>query len=78
MPVDSCTKTTGETGRNVADPRSRISNGSCWRATFSRCSPTTSIPPGLSPVGGSSVTWVGIASANGSPNDERIDWSWEP
>ena len=34
--------------------------------------------PGSSAVGGSSVTWVGIASASGSPNDARIDCSCEP
>src|SRR6476469_7876268 len=72
IPSDTCTNTTGEIGRKVPVPRSTIENGCPCSATCSRwftaeasCSSPTS-------VGGSSVTWVGMQSAKGSPKDARL------
>ena len=67
MPSASVTKTTGETGRNVAVPRSLIRNGGREprRQRSSRRSSTRSSSGSGSSVGGSSVTWVGMEAAIG-------------
>ena len=78
MPSETCTKTTGETGRNVPVPDRTMRNGA------DPCSP----PPGARGsrpsrrrrwlVGGSSVTCGGMAVAIGSPNDSRASWRVRP
>lgn len=78
MPSASGTKTTGEIGRNVAVPRSRIRNRGNRAATASRCSSITSRSVASISVGGSSVTWVGIDAAIGSPKSARNFCSSEP
>jgi hypothetical protein len=61
-----------EVGRKVPVPRRTIGNGCPLSATDSRCATTGAIASSSTSVGGSSVTWLGIRSASGSPKDARF------
>ena len=78
MPSASGTNTTGEIGRKVAVPRSRIRKLGNRAATSSRWSSTSRRSASATSVGGSRVTWVGIDEAIGSPNSARYFCSSEP
>src|SRR6266545_421028 len=78
MPSASATNTTGETGRNVAVPRSLTVYGCAERATARKCSSISARRSSSTGVGGSSVMWVGIDAAIGSPNDSRHRCSSAP
>src|SRR5450759_4799889 len=68
MPPATWTKTTGEIGRNVPVLRNNMVKGCCASDTRWRCSWISGPSSSAISVGDSSVTWVGIDLAAGSPN----------
>ncbi len=59
-PATTWTKTTGESGRKVPVPESRIGNGRPAVAIVSRCASIAGRSAASASVGGSRVTWVGM------------------
>lgn len=77
-PSTTWTNTTGERGRNVPVPLSRIGNGRPVAATLARCASIAGRASASTSVGGRSVTWVGMPCAAGSPKPARRSWSRLP
>ena len=78
MPWLTATNTTGETGRNVPVPRSRMTYGGRIADARFSASQTASSSSWSTSVGGISVTWLGTVSAIGSPNSARFSRSSDP
>ncbi len=70
-PSTTRTKTTGDSGRKVPVPCSRIGNGRPWEATRARCASITGSAAASTSVGGSRVTCVGMPCAAASPKPAR-------
>ena len=67
----AATKTTGETGRNVAVPRSRTRNGASRAPTPSRWATRGASASSGTSTGGHNVMWVGMPRATASPSATR-------
>ncbi|CAM5505944.1 hypothetical protein SVIOM74S_04609 [Streptomyces violarus] len=77
-PSTTWTKTTGESGRNVPVPESRIGKGRPAVAILSRCASIAGRSAASASVGGMRVTWVGMPYAAVSPKLARRSWSRLP
>lgn len=77
-PSTTWTKTTGESGRKVPVPDSRIGKGRPPFAIEVRCASIAGRSAASASVGGRRVTWVGMPCAAGSPKLARRSWSRLP
>ena len=74
MPSTRFTNTTGDTGRNVPEPRRWMPYAAVVAATSSRCRSTCPSSCWSTSTGGTSVMWVGIVAPCSSPFATRNSW----